>query len=399
MTAAGVARPRGAGAGRTRAGHDLRGGVLYRLRLPTFTPQGTVAAAVDRLPHLGDLGVEVVELRGVDTSPDLPAFVDAAHARGLGVVLHVEHERFDADSDAAQHALVSAVARRLREHHLDGLRVRIRGRATDAAINRLYAQLAAEVTVLSVQLGRPLSLIVDSDVDGARLVVPSEAPAPGAANPERDFASLRGLTDVLARRPAAGLPALDVDDPVGREGATTLSRGLRRVATTLLLTGPAIPVLTMGEEWGATPVDEQRHVAEPAMVGAGAGRAAPRWSAATGRHADAVPLDWSERDRPAQRELLRLYRDLIALRRREPQLGTAPVRPDGVRRGDHFLTVRRGSRVVVANLGRTPRRVNVAGVPRRVLLATELGVCLTHDAVDLPPESAAVVECARFDRR
>ena len=76
----------------------------------TFTSEGTFDAAIERLDHLVDLGVDLVELLPVNSfngeynwgydgvcwyapheaygGPDgLKRFVDAAHNRGLGVLL------------------------------------------------------------------------------------------------------------------------------------------------------------------------------------------------------------------------------------------------------------------------------------------------------------------------
>ena len=87
----------------------LDGAVVYELHVGTFTPEGTLDAAIERLDHLVDLGVAHVELmpladvrrharlglrrrraRTRCTRPTagpraVPAFVDACHARGLGV--------------------------------------------------------------------------------------------------------------------------------------------------------------------------------------------------------------------------------------------------------------------------------------------------------------------------
>ncbi|WP_255686354.1 alpha-amylase family glycosyl hydrolase, partial [Micromonospora okii] len=93
-------------------GRQLPGSVLYELHVGTFTPEGTFDAAIGRLDHLVDLGVDMVELLPVNAfngehnwgydgvcwyaphepygGPDgLKRFVDAAHARGLGVILDV----------------------------------------------------------------------------------------------------------------------------------------------------------------------------------------------------------------------------------------------------------------------------------------------------------------------
>lgn len=98
-------------------GPELLGQVIYELHVGTFTPEGTYAAAAERLEHLVELGITLVELMpvadfdgrfgwgydGVDLfapmrlygRPDeLRAFVDRAHSLGLGVVLDVVYNHF-----------------------------------------------------------------------------------------------------------------------------------------------------------------------------------------------------------------------------------------------------------------------------------------------------------------
>jgi maltooligosyltrehalose trehalohydrolase len=88
----------------------LKGRVIYELHVGTFTPEGTFLAAIDRLDDLVDLGVNTIELMpladfagdrnwGYDGvmlfapprcygKPDeLRALIDAAHARGLAVIV------------------------------------------------------------------------------------------------------------------------------------------------------------------------------------------------------------------------------------------------------------------------------------------------------------------------
>lgn len=91
--------------------------ILYELHLGTFTPEGTLAAAQARLPHLADLGINVVELMPIAAFPgernwgydgtfmfalhaaygdhrDLKSFLEAAHAQGIAVVLDVVCNHF-----------------------------------------------------------------------------------------------------------------------------------------------------------------------------------------------------------------------------------------------------------------------------------------------------------------
>ena len=93
-------------------GRALPGSVLYELHIGTFTPGRTFDAAIERLDYLADLGIDLVEVMPVNAfdgthgwgydgalwgavhepygGPDgFKRFVDACHARGLGVVLDV----------------------------------------------------------------------------------------------------------------------------------------------------------------------------------------------------------------------------------------------------------------------------------------------------------------------
>lgn len=46
-------------------GRDVRDCVVYELHIGTFTPEGTLDSAIERLDHLVDLGVGMVELMPV----------------------------------------------------------------------------------------------------------------------------------------------------------------------------------------------------------------------------------------------------------------------------------------------------------------------------------------------
>ena len=94
--------------------------VFYELHVGAFTPEGTFAAAAERLERLRDLGVTAVELMPVADFPgrwnwgydhaalyapsraygrpdDLRALVDRAHALGLAVVLDVIYNHLGPD--------------------------------------------------------------------------------------------------------------------------------------------------------------------------------------------------------------------------------------------------------------------------------------------------------------
>jgi maltooligosyltrehalose trehalohydrolase len=102
-------------------------------------------------------------------------------------------------------------------------------------------------------------------------------------------------------------------------------------------------------------------------------------------------LDWSELDKPGHGESLDLYRRLIALRRSRADLSDPRLDQVEVWHGDQYLVIRRGRCVVAANLAPVPQTVSLRTVPSKVLLATEPGVVLQRDRVELPAESAVVV--------
>lgn len=93
-------------------GVELPGQVLYELHIGTFTPEGTWRAAIEKLSHLRDLGITVVELMPIAAFPgdfgwgydgvywfaptqlygkpnELRDFVNRAHLLGMGVILDV----------------------------------------------------------------------------------------------------------------------------------------------------------------------------------------------------------------------------------------------------------------------------------------------------------------------
>ncbi|HEY3834885.1 MAG TPA: malto-oligosyltrehalose trehalohydrolase [Acidimicrobiia bacterium] len=203
-------------------GVSLRGAVLYELHVGTFTPDGTFAAAIERLDHLVALGIDAIELMpvaefagtrgwgydGVDLyaphhdygGPDgLKRLVDACHTRNLGVVLDVVYNHlgpagnylaefgpyfseqhhtnwgaalnFDgAGSDEVRRFIIDNALMWLRDYHIDGLRLdAVHAIVDDSAVHILEA-LAVEVDALATASGRPLFLVAESDRNDPRIV-------------------------------------------------------------------------------------------------------------------------------------------------------------------------------------------------------------------------------------
>ncbi|GAB3445355.1 malto-oligosyltrehalose trehalohydrolase [Actinophytocola sediminis] len=213
------------------AGRALAGSVIYELHIGTFTEQGTFNAALDRLDHLVDLGVDLVEVLPVNAFDGTagwgydgvawgavhepyggPAafkrFVDACHVRGMGVLLDVVYnhlgpsgaylDRFGPyfagrtiwgpalnldgpDSDEVRRYVIDNALSWLRDFHLDGLRLDAVHALVDRGATHLLAELAAEVDALSAGLRRPLHLIAESDLNDPKLVTSREAGGYGLA--------------------------------------------------------------------------------------------------------------------------------------------------------------------------------------------------------------------------
>ena len=485
-------------------GRQLPGSILYELHVGTFTPEGTFDAAIGRLDHLVELGVDMIELLPVNAfngehnwgydgvcwyaphqpygGPDgLKRLVDAAHAKGLGVILDVVYNHFGPSgayapmfapylseqsnpwgrtvnldgphSDGVRRYIIDSVLMWLRDYHVDGLRLDAVHAMPDSRATHLLEQMAVEVEALATHLGRPLSLIAESDLNDPKLITPREAGGYGLhaqwnddahhalhtlLTGERqgyygDFGSLECLTDVLTgaffhagtwssfRNRSHGRPVdrqrtpghrfvayLQNHDQIGNRAtgdriSATLSPALLRVGATLLMTAPFTPMLFMGEEWAAsTPWQFFTSHPEPELATAVAtGRR--REFAAHGWPEGDVPdpqdpqtfvrsqLDWAELDKPEHREMYDFYRRLIALRKSRPDLSDPRLSRVDVQHGDQFLLMRRGACLVAANLAAKPQRINLPGVVRTVLLATGTGVTVMRDGVELPAETAAIV--------
>ena len=486
-------------------GRQLPGAILYELHVGTFTRQGTFDAAIERLDHLVDLGVDLVELLPVNAfngeynwgydgvcwfapheaygGPDgLKRFVDAAHRRGLGVVLDVVYNHFGPSgayapmfgpylsrsgsnpwgasvnldgpgSDEVRRYIVDNVVMWLRDYHVDALRLDAVHALVDHGAINLLEHLAVEVETLSTQLGRPLSLIAESDLNDPKLISPREAGGFGLQaqwdddvhhalhallTGERqgyygDFGSLDCLQTVMEgaffhadtwssfRQRRHGRPVrrgltpghrfvafLQNHDQIGNRAtgdrlSALISPGLLKIGATLLLTSPFTPMLFMGEEWAASS-PWQFFTSHPEPDLATAVRTGRRREfAAHGWDEAEVPdpqdpatferskLDWDERDKPGHAEILDLYRRLIRLRRSRSDLCDPWLDRVEVWHGDQHVVIRRGGCVIAANLAPVPQTVSLRAVPGKVLLATEPGVVLQRDRAELPPESAVVV--------
>ena len=218
------------------AGRDLRGSVIYELHVGTFTPEGTLDAAISRLGHLVDLGVDIVELMPLAAFPGkagwgydgvglwavheayggpdaLARFVDAAHNAGIGVCLDVVYnhlgpsgnylsvfgpyftpahhtpwgEAVNYDHDGSQQVrafVIDSALRWMRDFHIDALRldaiheIKDDAAAADPPQAHVLAELSDAVAALSAELGRPLSLVAEADLNDVGVITPTSEEPP-----------------------------------------------------------------------------------------------------------------------------------------------------------------------------------------------------------------------------
>jgi maltooligosyltrehalose trehalohydrolase len=404
----------------------LSDAIIYELHLGTFTPEGTYAAAQRKLPYLAELGVTHLELMplatfpgrrgwgydGVDlfapfpaygTPQELAGFVRACHAQGLAVLLDVVYNHLGPDgnylaqygpyftdryktgwgtainydgphSDEVRRFVIDNALMWLTNYGFDGLRL--------DAVHAIYSfeavhvleELSIAVKALGKELGRPLVLIAESDLNDPRLIRAASRGGYGLDSHWADdfhhaihryftgetggyYADFQGLQDVAAalrdgyvyqgkysvhRGRRHGRPPLGIEpqqlvvsaqnhDQIGnRAQGERLSMMLGvpqlKAIAALTLLAPFVPLLFQGEEWGAeTPflyfTDHQdpelgRRVAE----GRSREFSAFRWQGAVPNPQEAdtferSKLNWSELSAPRHAELLAWYRKLISIRR------------------------------------------------------------------------------------
>ena len=210
---------------RAWTGRQLAGGVIYELHIGTFTPEGTLRSAIDRLDHLVGLGIDFVEVMPVNAfngthnwgydgvlwyavqeSYGGPGayqeFVDACHARGLGVIQDVVYNHLGPsgnylpefapylstglntwgaspnldgeDSDEVRRYLIDNALMFLTDYHVDGLRLDAVHALHDTRAVPILEEMNIEVSARSAFLRRPLSLIAESDLNDPRLITARE---------------------------------------------------------------------------------------------------------------------------------------------------------------------------------------------------------------------------------
>ena len=210
-----------------RGAAPLSGALIYEAHVGTFTPEGTFEAAIEKLPHLVDLGVTHLELLPVVEFPGrrgwgydgvalfaphhayggpdgLKGLVDSCHAAGIGVILDVVYNHLgpdgnylgaygpyftsryntpwgeavnydDAGSDEVRDFVCDNACHWLEHYHVDGLRLDAVHAIFDTSAVHILEEMARRVWTLQSRLGRRKFLIAESDLNDPKLVRAPEA--------------------------------------------------------------------------------------------------------------------------------------------------------------------------------------------------------------------------------
>ena len=423
------------------AGHfrpkALRDAVIYELHVGTFTPAGTYAAARGRLDHLSDLGITHVELMPLATFPgrhgwgydgvdlyapqpaygtpgELASFIAACHDRGLAVLLDVVYNHLGPDgnylgaygpyftdrvktpwgqavnydgaqSDEVRRFIIDNALMWLGDYGFDGLRLDAVHAIFSFEAVHVLEDLAAAVRKLSVDQGRELVLIAESDLNDPRLVLPASRGGFAldahwaddfhhalhryfTGEGEGYYADYHGLPDIATalaqgyvyqgqysafrqrrhgRAPRGVTPDQLIVSSQNHDQIGNRARGERlsmlvetdklKAIAALTLLSPFVPLLFQGEEWGArTPFlyfTDHEDAELGRLVSEGRAREFQsfRWGGETPDPQDASSferskLDWTEIGEPGHAEILEWYRALIALRKSRSR-DEAPGKP------------------------------------------------------------------------
>jgi maltooligosyltrehalose trehalohydrolase len=312
----------------------------------------------------------------------LEALVDACHARGLAVVLDVVYnhlgpegnylERFGPyltdrhhtpwgravnfdgrDSGPVREFVVENALAWLRDYHLDGLRLDAVHAIVDSSRPHILEELAAHVHALDpprfVVAEKPGvdPALLGMGVDGQWADDLHHSLHVLLTGERRSYYARYGsVADLAAALLEPGRLGVSLDRLVGfaqnhdQVGNRAIGERLSqlvgpdrlRLAAALVLCSPMVPMLFMGEEWGAgTPFLFFSDHRDPPIARA-TSRGRIREFQAFGWRPEDVPdpqdlrtfegsrLDWSELEREPHRALLAWHRRLLALRRATPEL-------------------------------------------------------------------------------
>lgn len=422
------------------APHHAYGGPDGLKRLVDACHRAGIGVVMDVVyNHLGPAGNFLPEFA--------PYFSDRHHTNWGDAV------NFDGPgSDEVRSFVIDNALMWLRDYHCDGLRLDAVHAIVDESATHILEELGAAVSALAAAERRPLFVVAESDLNDPRFVRSRDAGGFGldsawadewhhalhsALTGDRDgyyedFGPLELLAKALRQawvydgiwsphrrrhhgRPPTGLTGRHFvvctqnhdqigNRAVGERTSALMSDGRLRVAAGLLLTGPFVPMLFQGEEWGATTPFQYFTDHEDPDLGRAVSEGRRNEFSSFGWDPADVPdpqdratferstLDWGEPGKADHAALLSWYRELIALRRRTPDLGEDRLDRTDARADQDAgtIVVQRGDVLVLVNVGAGEQRLPTGG-RTDLAAASDPGVHLDSDDVVLPPDTIAVV--------
>lgn len=414
-------------------GIDLESAIFYELHTGTFTPQGTFAGVISKIPYLKALGITVIEIMPVAQFPGnrnwgydgtytfavqnsyggprgLKELVNACHAAGLGVCLDVVYNHFGPEgfyaldfapyfthkyrspwgdavnfdgeySDGVREFFYENALFWFEDYHIDVLRLDALHSLPDFSAQPFLRTLADKVRAVSVSSGKRFYLVAESDLNDTRLLRSASqggfgldaqwnddfhhalhALLTGEKNGYYvDFGGVECLAKSLRegyvftgqyseyRKRSQGSPSGDLPcrsfvvfsqnhDQVGnRMLGERLSHlvdlEMRKLAAGIVLLSPYLPLLFMGEEFGAGAPFQYfvSHGDRDLIEAVRQGRKREFKDFVTAREVpdpqsegtfERSRLDWENAGRGEHAMLLDWYRMLIALRKTIPALAS-----------------------------------------------------------------------------
>jgi maltooligosyltrehalose trehalohydrolase len=385
--------------------------VIYELHVGTFTPEGTFDAAIARFDSLAELGVTAIELMPVATFPGdrgwgydgvftyaphrayggphgLARLVDAAHARGLAMILDVVYNHVGPGNDLAAFGpyftdrydtfwgdaldysqrgvrewAIQNAELWVSEYRIDGLRLDATHAIFDESEPHIMLELADRVHAL-----HPGALVIAEMSIGDRRPIEQWGDDAQWADEfhhalhvlltgERDgyyedYGRVADLARAYRDDDRLVVCAQNHDQVGNRAVGDRLPPETRRIAAACTLFAPQVPVLFMGEEYGETaPFQFFTDHDDPFIADAtreGRKREFATFSSFGGEVPDPQDRATFERSKlhpeAGDDELRAFYAGLIELRRSLPR--TVDTDADEDRR---VLRVRRGNRELVAD--------------------------------------------------
>lgn len=200
--------------------------ILYEIHVGTFTPLGTFAGVIEKIPYLKELGITAIELMPVACFPGnrnwgydgvypfavhstyggatgLQTLVDACHQAGIAVVLDVVYNHVgpegnylsnfgpyfttkystpwgeainydDRGCDGVRQFIIENVLMWFRDFHIDALRLDAVHAIKDLSTKHILQEIREAVDELMEATGKTHYLIAELDLNDAKFISPLE---------------------------------------------------------------------------------------------------------------------------------------------------------------------------------------------------------------------------------